>query len=196
MNRLLAATLALALGSGLALAGRAAAEEQPPPPEPQTPSSRVERQPPKLARVQIVLARYQGEKKLSSLPYGILVSTDGKQSGLRMGVEVPVTRVAGPGDTGRSFQYKNVGTNIDCRTEEGESGRFQALLNVEHSSVYTGSEKSGDTSAQPEDAPMFRTFKVALSLVLRDGQTVQSVASTDPVTGEVVKIDVTLNLVK
>mgnify|MGYP003520612399 CR=1 FL=1 len=31
---------------------------------------------------------------------------------------------------------------------------------------------------------------------LRDGQSIQAVASTDPVTGEVVKIDVTLNLVK
>ena len=31
---------------------------------------------------------------------------------------------------------------------------------------------------------------------MRDGQTVQTVASTDPVTGEVVKIDVTMNLVK
>jgi hypothetical protein len=32
--------------------------------------------------------------------------------------------------------------------------------------------------------------------VLRDGQSAQMIASTDPVTGEVVKIDVTLNVVR
>jgi hypothetical protein len=32
--------------------------------------------------------------------------------------------------------------------------------------------------------------------VMRDGQTIQTIASTDPVTGEVVKIDVTMNVVK
>ena len=36
--------------------------------------------------------------------------------------------------------------------------------------------------------PLFRGFNATLDPVLRDGQTVQTVASTDPVTGEVVKI--------
>jgi hypothetical protein len=47
-----------------------------------------------------------------------------------------------------------------------------------------------------EGAPLFRRFETAIEVILRDGQTVQTIASTDPVTGEVVKIDVTLNVVK
>ena len=43
---------------------------------------------------------------------------------------------------------------------------------------------------------MFRTFNVSLNPTLRDGQSIQAVASTDPVTGEVVKIEVTLNVVR
>ena len=46
------------------------------------------------------------------------------------------------------------------------------------------------------DRPLFRTFNISLDPMLRDGQSIQAVASTDPVTGEVVKIDVTLNVVK
>jgi hypothetical protein len=44
--------------------------------------------------------------------------------------------------------------------------------------------------------PMFRRFEVTTEPLLGDGESVQVIASTDPVTGEVVKIDVTLNVVK
>ena len=46
------------------------------------------------------------------------------------------------------------------------------------------------------DRPLFRSFNVGLNPMLRDGQTIQTVATTDPVSGEVVKIDVTLDVVK
>ncbi|MFN8095044.1 MAG: hypothetical protein U0599_22980 [Vicinamibacteria bacterium] len=45
-------------------------------------------------------------------------------------------------------------------------------------------------------APLFRRFETHVNPLLRDGQTIQTIASTDPVTGEVVKIDVTLNVLK
>ena len=43
---------------------------------------------------------------------------------------------------------------------------------------------------------LVQTFAAGLNPTLRDGQSVQTVASTDPVSGEVVKIDVTLSVVK
>jgi hypothetical protein len=43
---------------------------------------------------------------------------------------------------------------------------------------------------------LFRRFDTNLNAVLRDGQSLQTVASTDPVTGEVVKIDVTLSVMR
>ena len=62
---------------------------------------------------------------------------------------------------------------------------------MENSSALTGRRRPASRAL-----PLFRRFETNLDPVLRDGQSVQTVASTDPVTGEVVKIDVTLNVVK
>ncbi len=162
---------------------------------------------PGLLRVQITIARYQGEQRIASVPYTVLLTTDEKRVRLRMGVEVPISVTSfTKSDDGKSgpvtsFQYKNVGTNIDCSAEDRSGdGIFQLGLSVESSSIYTATEArttSGlnETGLVP-DRPLFRTFNVSLNPTLRDGQTIQTVASTDPVSGEVVKIDVTLNVVK
>jgi hypothetical protein len=164
---------------------------------------------PSLLRVQLVIARYQGEKKVGSVPYNFVVTTEPqhqKGAKLRMGVEVPVavtsfTRTEGDKtNPATSFTYRNVGTNIDCTASERRNGVFALHLNVENSSVYSSSPGSSPISSAEvpvaNDRPFFRTFNVSLNPLLRDGQNVQTVASTDPVSGEVVKIDVTLNVVK
>ena len=46
------------------------------------------------------------------------------------------------------------------------------------------------------NVPAFRTFKSTFVPILRDGQTAQYTAATDPVIGEVVKIDVTVTVLK
>jgi hypothetical protein len=164
------------------------------------------RKPPVLLRALIGLARYQGEKKVASVPYTVLLTSDGRKVRLRMGVEVPiaVATFAKEGDPRSgpvtSFQYRNVGTNIDCWAEDRGDGLFQLALTVENSSIYTATESRtavglSDTGLAP-DRPLFRTFNVTLNPTLRDGQSVQTVASTDPVSGEVVKIDVALSVVK
>jgi hypothetical protein len=164
------------------------------------------RKPPTLLRAQIGLTRHQGERKLASVPYTVLLTSDGRKVRLRMGVEVPiaVTTFAKEGDPKSgpvtSFQYRNVGTNIDCWAEERGEGLYQLALTVENSSIYTATESRtavglSDAGLAP-DRPLFRTFNVTLNPTLRDGQSVQTVASTDPVSGEVVKIDVTLNVVR
>jgi len=43
---------------------------------------------------------------------------------------------------------------------------------------------------------MLRSFNSSFQVLLRDGQTNQYTSATDPVTGEVTKIDVTLNVLK
>ncbi len=44
--------------------------------------------------------------------------------------------------------------------------------------------------------PVIRTFRTSLKLLMRDGQTVQSTMATDPVSGRVLKVDITLSVVK
>ncbi len=151
-------------------------------------------------RVQLVISRFQGEKKAGSLPYSFTVTARGERVRMRMGVDTPVPVFGmqpGPGmpdhAIATSYQYKNVGTNIDCWARDLGDGRYLLSMTVENSSTL-GSEREGEpASGRP---PLFRRFETSLDPVLRDGQSIQTVASTDPVTGEMVKIDVTMNVVK
>jgi len=157
-------------------------------------------------RVSLVIARYQGDKKIASLPYTLVVGTGGSRTRMRMGVDTPIPMTSTSSDTGKpltSYQYKNVGTNIDCavweRSRMSEAGQpekvYRVSLSVENSSAFSGPDARGAAGAA-EGAPLFRRFETSIDAAMRDGQTVQTIASTDPVTGEDVKIDVTLNVVK
>jgi len=101
---------------------------------------------------------------------------------LRMGSLVPVQ--AGPGQV----DYKSIGTNIDCTATSMEDGRFQVQVRIEDASVM---ERRGGDSA-----PTLRTFSSSNTVVLKDGQTTQFTAAADKVTGEVVRVDVTMNVEK
>jgi hypothetical protein len=178
----------------LALASPAAAQDQAP--EIIKPPERTERarKPVTPLKVLIVLSKFKGEAKVGSLPYTLPCNTDERATNLRMGIEVPIAMAGKEGMPPLPLQYKNVGTNIDCRAAALEDGRFRLELTVEHSSIYTPSEPQ-PRPVQP-DAPLFRSFRSAFVPILRDGQTQQYTVATDPVSGEVVKIDVTLTALK
>jgi len=197
------------------------AQDNPNPPQAATPEGRqaeadaqkIERRTPQdircadsaALRVQLVITRLQGDKKQASLPYTFLLSARPSSTcpmnrvQMRMGVDTPVPVVtfdaAEPNKPkSTSVQYKTVGTNIDCFADDLGDGRFKLFLNVENSSMLPGSQvRAGDDLS---GFPLFRKFDISAHAILRDGQSTQSVSSTDPVTGEVVKIDVTLNVVK
>jgi hypothetical protein len=83
-----------------------------------------------------------------------------------------------------------VGTNIDCRATAGR-GPLSLEMTVEHSAIYPPQpEAHGGGHA---DVPL-----VPLRLRARpaDGQSQRYTTATDPVSGEVVKIDVTLTALK
>jgi hypothetical protein len=156
-------------------------------------------------KVQIVLSRYRGEKKISSMPYALSVNTNAPRfAQLRMGAQVPVPVMATPTVDGKEIQgvlkggpvqYKDIGTSIDCLARSTSDGRFQLELTIEDTSVYTddqvvqGAPKAGDN-------PTFRSFRSSNTLVLKDGQSTQFTTATDRISGEVVKVDVTLTVVK
>jgi hypothetical protein len=160
-------------------------------------------------KVQVVFSKYQGDKKIASLPYALTCNADDRNPAmLRMGIEVPIS-VFQPKEGGTSFQYKNVGTSIDCKATTVDGGRFRLEVNVEQSSIYSTVDEKTRQTASPEalhawgvtdtpvaNVPMFRSFKSTFVPILRDGQTAQYTAATDPVIGEVVKIDVTVTVLK
>jgi hypothetical protein len=141
-------------------------------------------------KVQIVLARFKGDKKIGSLPYTLSLTSNGRTN-LRMGVEVPVTSQGG------GYNYRSIGTNIDCIARAATGDSYELNITVEDSSVHldTKPAEPGNT-AVAHDAPAFRTFKSVFTVVIRDGQTGQYTSAVDPISGEVMKIDVTLNVVK
>lgn len=146
-------------------------------------------------RVQVVLSRYEGEKRLSSLPYTLWVNATRERSNpvtLRMGVQVPVPTTT---KEGTSFSFRNVGTNIDCTGLIMEDGRFRLTFGIEQSSIFPGEPKLL-VGGMPAGQIMFRSFTTNFVLALRDGQTAQNTTATDPVNGEVLKVDVTMNVIK
>ena len=46
------------------------------------------------------------------------------------------------------------------------------------------------------DVPAFRSFRSSFAMLLQDGQSMQYASATDPISGEVMKIDVMVSLAK
>lgn len=135
--------------------------------------------------VELVLSRYQGDERVANLPYTLRLSegTD-RSTRLRVGVEVPVRTGEG------AVQYRNVGTQIDCTAVASPEagGAVELRLSIEHSAVVP----AADADAPFQGAPMFSTFQLRSVVELHRGESAELVGSTDPVTGEVMRIRLTL----
>ena len=148
-------------------------------------------------KMTVVISRSQGDKKISSLPYVFGVTANGKTTSVRMGSDVPMITRAPKGDVAASYNYRSVGTDIDCTaTLRPGSSTFVLGFTVEDSSIHLDSGQKPSMPAVVQEIPSFRTFKTTFQVLMRDGQTVQHTSAADPVTGEVVRIDLTLNVLK
>jgi hypothetical protein len=161
-------------------------------------------------QVHFVIAKYQGDKKVSSAPYSVSLDASawhpGDYTSLRVGAAVPVP--IAPMPAGAPIQgpvsYRDVGTKIDCRASTNKEGLFKIDIKIEDSSIYlgqtakdaSGPDKHVEHQLAPGTAPAFRSFGVNTSVHLRNGQTTQLTTAADPISGEVMRVDVTLNVVK
>ena len=193
--------------------GAAAAQEPPPGPRPvnQEPSSLTS--PKKVQNIplelQVVIARYQGEKRISSLPYVLSLKsfTNSFRAGpsgasLRLGSRVPIrSQVLTPAADGKpattttSVGYENVGTNIDAGATALEDGRFEVTISINESSVVTDPQDLKGTPGS-DSYPVFRSYQSTNTLFVKEGQTTQFTAASDRVSGEVVRVEVKLTVVK
>jgi len=170
------------------------------PSQPREPSATTSRVAVPL-KVTVLLTRYRGEKRISSLPYTLGVTANGVKTTLRMGVDVPIVQTMFGATDGKSipstsYSYKTIGTNIDCTAFSSSSaGIFDLTITVSDSSIGVDPDKSEKT-AIAQNVPSFRKFDTSFSILLRDGQTTQYTSATDPLTGDVTKVDITLNVVK
>jgi hypothetical protein len=172
------------LASGTILAQGSGPAAQTPPPQPAT---KVEK-PIIPLKVQVTLSRYDGEKKLSSLPFTLWVNAnDSSTTSLNVGVQVPLSEAPTPQNL-QGISYRSVGTSMTCSATLLDDGRFRLNLIINDSSVSPAKEKGGLVS--------FQSLQTTNYLLLRDGQTAQFLAATDKVTGEVTRVEVIASVLK
>jgi hypothetical protein len=167
-------------------------------------------------KVQIVVARYQGDKKVSSVPYtlainandGFIVPTgeflpNGGPARLRTGASIPIRSLAVPKEvsdlTGVGpvgpVSYKDIGTKIDCVAHSTDDGRYRVRISIEDTSVHS----DGQTAAgapKLDDIPSIRTFQSSNTVILKDGESTQFSSWADKISGDITKVDVTLTVTK
>lgn len=159
-------------------------------------------------KLTVVISRFQDDKKTGSLPFILMVvpgrivdtkegpvGVDGDETSLQMGAEVPVLTGPRNNQTMPSYQYRSLGTSISANAKVVDDTRFSVMLNVTDSQIMSDVGPGG-ASQGLDMTPRFQSFKSTNRLLLRDGQTVQFTAATDKSSGEVVKLDVTLNVIK
>ena len=207
--------LAVAVILGLTAISFRVASQEPPKPGSKPPSTTL--------KVQVVITEQEGEKKVANLPYTFfLVASDASPNSpwtkVRMGSRVPVAtgsyQIGSGGGSSNGaatvnplvntqFQYIDVGTHIDARAMTSEAGRYDLTLDLERSwiegDVLLPGDKRTTTSAESSGEfhePVIRQFRTELTVPMRDGQTIQSTQATDPLSGRVLAITVTVNVVK
>ncbi len=149
-------------------------------------------------KVQIVFTEYDGEKKMSSMPYAFTVISDEKVGGnystsLRTGIRVPIELESKDQKT----TYLDIGTNIDCGIRTEDDGRFHVYLIFDRSALHPNKSGEGERLvASPGGQPVIRQFRTSENLMLKDGQSSENLLSTDPLTGHTLRVTVTINVQK
>ena len=154
-------------------------------------------------KVRVVVSKYQGDKRVSATPFEMSVRSDGAKAQLRMGNEVPVPFVKVGTDPKQtdvpagslSYNYRPVGTNIDATASPGANGRFRLDILLEDSSVVLDKSEPAPMPALA-GAPIFRSFRTTNTLLLRDGESTEFTAATDTITGDTIRVTVSLAVMK
>jgi hypothetical protein len=153
-------------------------------------------------KVVLVFEEFEGQNKVVSLPYSFYVNandSDHRPASIRSGLRVPVS--VGANSDKNTIQYQDVGASMDCTAETPEPGLFELQLSVQRSWLFTPDENKG--SANPSNAvlgaggnPIIQQFSSFYRLAMHDGQTVEASTATNPINGRVMKVLVTMNVVK
>jgi hypothetical protein len=155
-------------------------------------------------KVQIVFTEFEGDKKIKSLPYVMYMNAPDSSElragwvKFRIGSRLPV--YVGKNE----MQYMDVGTNVDARSAYTGDGHVLLQMTLERSWVegevsvpMTKSDSSpSDPSGGHFQEPIVRGFKSELDLKLREGQLVESNMATDPISGRVLKVEISFAVVK
>ena len=155
-------------------------------------------------KVQIVFTEFEGDKKIKSLPYVMYMNAPDSSElragwvKFRIGSRLPV--YVGKNE----MQYMDVGTNVDARSAYTGDGHVLLQMTLERSWVegevsvpmMRSDSSTSDPSGGHFQEPIVRGFKSELDLKLREGQPVESNMATDPISGKVLKVEISFTVVK
>ena len=153
--------------------------------------------------VEVKISRYQGDELVSSRPY-VLATTayehPGPLASLSLGGDVPLlTPMRGPAGAGeqppRTVTYQRTRVEIDCTARHVGEGRYEITVVIDETSVGGENQPSADSFRAP-DTPFAREFASDNTLVLRDGESRRYLAAADLVSGETIRVDVTLTVLE
>lgn len=153
-----------------------------------------------LVKVQVLFTEYDGDKKVSSMPYTFSVIADDLTRGpsptiLRTGVRIPITTEVDGKD--QKITYLDIGSNIDCGVRSEEDGRFRVTLDFDRSGLFPNKSAEGERLvSEPNGQPLVRQFRMKQNIVLKDGQTSDSTLATDPINGHTMRVSLTINVLK
>ncbi len=138
-------------------------------------------------RVRFVETRQHGDKTISSRPCVLTLHADDKPAKVFVGTQVVLTT----SDKGAAptVVLKNAGVEAEVGAESLPDGRYRLSARFEEGGVLGPSP--GATTAAREN-PILRVVKGQSKLTLREGETVPFASAVDPISGDLVRVDVAL----
>lgn len=176
-----------------------------------------EKQPGTPLKLLVVISEFEGEKKIASLPYTLYTLTagpagpfhpvGGPRESMRYQLRVPIVTgtFSGASDKANSmvntqWTYQDVGTDIDYAAFTVGADSYELAFTVDRSWASVPSSSGQETPSGQVSLsmghPMLPHFRNSFVVILRNGQTAEGASATDPVTGHVLKVDVTLTVLK
>lgn len=144
-------------------------------------------------KLQVVLSRYQGDRKVGSEPY-VMLLVPGVRGNVRSGAEVPVPTSSIGSSTGQtSYTLQQIGNQIDATVMPAPEGKYRLSLTVTDRSVLSTTQTASAPSLLP-NVPSFRNTSSTSEAILSNGETIQFTSVVDKVSNETFKIEVTLTV--
>lgn len=193
---------AMAVIVGVVMAAGTSYAQTPPPPSPPAGAAQAKPEPVVIPlKVTVVITRFKSDKAqtvVSRMPFELWVNT-GSSSTVNFGSEVPVPTTTFASQEGAkstpvtSFNYRSIGTQLTVEARDRADGRFSIAVSINDAQIMQA--PTFDPAVGGPRAA-FQTIRAQATTIVRDGQTVQHSLSSDRVSGDLTRVDVTVNVVK
>jgi hypothetical protein len=97
------------------------------------------------------------------------------------------------------FTYLDIGNNYNCTVSAVGDGRFRIETTLDRSSVLVTDVKEIKARSIPAESPenpRINSLRLSFDVLLRDGETQEASAATDPLTGHIWRVEIRLNVLK